>query len=112
MNLANSFARTGAMKEALKRMPKLVADFTALIGAEGNQTLVARWFLADNYKRLGQYKACADEYTGLADVRTRISGASHPLTVDVVSKVALCRRLTGEMALSRDYAARAASCSR
>ena len=43
MNLANSFARTGAMKEALKRMPKLVADFTALIGAEGNQTLVARW---------------------------------------------------------------------
>ena len=107
MNLANSLARTGANGEALKRMPKLVADFTTLIGAEGNQTLVARWFLGDNYKRLGQYKACADEYTGLAELRTRISGAAHPLTVDVVSKVAICRRQTGELGLSRDYEQRA-----
>ena len=107
MNLANSFARTGAMRETLKRQPKLVADFTTLIGAEGNQTLVARWFLGDTYKRLGQYKNCADEYAGLAEVRTRISGASHPLTVDVVSKTAICRRQTGELDLSREYAARA-----
>jgi len=107
MNLANSFARTGSSKEALKRVPKLVADFTTLIGAEGNQTLVARWFLGDTYKRLGQYQNCANEYTGLAELRTRISGAAHPLTVDVVSKVAICRRQTGELQVSRDYEQRA-----
>jgi tetratricopeptide (TPR) repeat protein len=107
MNLANSFARTGALKETLKRTPKLVADFTALIGAEGNQTLVSRWFLGDTYKRLGQYENCAREYAALAELRTRISGPSHPLTVDVVSKTAMCRRLTGELERSRDYAQRA-----
>lgn len=107
MNLANSLARTGEMRETLKRQPKIVSDFTALIGAEGNQTLVARWFLGDTYKRLGQYQSCADEYTGLAEVRTRISGAAHPLTVDVVSKVAICRRQTGELGLSREYEQRA-----
>ncbi|MES2885661.1 MAG: serine/threonine-protein kinase [Pseudomonadota bacterium] len=107
MNLANSLARTGEMRETLKRQPQIVADFTTLIGAEGNQTLVARWFLGDTYKRLGQYENCADEYTGLAEVRTRISGAAHPLTVDVVSKVAICRRQTGELDLSRDYEQRA-----
>jgi serine/threonine protein kinase len=107
MNLANSYARNGAMKEALKRQPQLVADYTALISAEGNQTLVARWFLADVYKRLGQFEDCAREYTSLAEARTRISGPLHPLTVDVVSKVAMCRRLTGDLEVSRDYAARA-----
>lgn len=107
MNLANSLARTGEMKETLKRQPQIVADFTKLIGAEGNQTLVARWFLGDTYKRLGQFAECAREYTGLAEVRTRISGPRHPLTVDVVSKVAMCSRLTGDLATSADYAARA-----
>lgn len=109
MNLANSLARTGEMRETLKRQPQIVADFTTLIGAEGNQTLVARWFLGDTYKRLGQYEKCADEYTGLAELRTRISGAAHPLTVDVVSKVAICRRQTGELEVSRDYEQRAAA---
>ena len=107
MNLANSLARTGELRETLKRQPQIVADFTTLIGAEGNQTLVARWFLGDTYKRLGQYDRCAEEYTGLAEVRTRISGAAHPLTVDVVSKVAMCRRQTGELAVSHDYEQRA-----
>lgn len=107
MNLANSLARTGEMKETLKRQPQIVADFTRLIGAEGNQTLVARWFLGDTYKRLGQFEECAKEYTGLAEVRTRTSGPKHPLTVDVVSKVAMCSRLTGDLATSADYAARA-----
>lgn len=107
MNLANSLARTGELKESIKRMPQIIADFTSLIGAEGNQTLVSRWFLGDTYKRLGQFEACAREYTGLAEVRTRISGPKHPLTVDVVSKVAMCSRLTGDLATSADYAARA-----
>lgn len=107
MNLTNSYARTGALKEAMQRQPQLVQDLSDLIGKDGNQTLVMRWFLADTYKRLGDFKTCAAEYTDLAEARTRISGPRHPLTVDVVSKVAMCRRLTGEMATSRDYAARA-----
>ncbi len=109
LNLTNTFARTGALDEALKRQPQIVKDYTDLLTAEGNQTLAARWFLADTYKRVGQFENCAKEYTALAEARTRISGPEHPLTVDVVSKVAMCRRLTGEMDLSRDYAARAAA---
>ncbi len=108
-NLANTLARTGALQEALQRQETLVKDYADLITAEGNQTLVARWFLADTYKRVGRFEDCLREYHALAEARTRISGPAHPLTVDVVSKVAMCSRLIGDIATSRDYATRAAA---
>lgn len=107
LNLANIYSRTGAPDEALAMLRPVVSDYTDLLSADANQTLVARWFLADTYKRTGQYAACVDEYKALAETRTRISGARHPLTVDVISKVAMCERLLGDRVQSRVYADRA-----
>ncbi|HET8883256.1 MAG TPA: protein kinase [Solimonas sp.] len=107
LNLANIYARTGAPGEALEMLRPVVHDYTDLLSSDANQTLVARWFLADTLKRTGQYAACADEYKSLAEARTRISGARHPLTVDVISKVAMCERLRGDRVQSRLHADRA-----
>lgn len=109
LNLANIYARTGLPDEALAMLRPVVRDYTDLLSSDANQTLVARWFLADTLKRTGQYAACADEYKALAETRTRISGAQHPLTIDVLSKLAMCERLLGRREQSRRYAERAAA---
>lgn len=109
LNLANIYSRTGAPDQALAMLRPVVHDYTDLLSSDANQTLVARWFLADTLKRTGQYAACADEYKLLAEARTRISGAQHPLTIDVVSKLAMCERLLGDREQSRVDADRAAA---
>jgi serine/threonine protein kinase len=107
LNLANILARTGSLDASLAMLSPVVRDYTDLLSADANQTLVARWFLADTLKRTGQYAACAEEYKALAEARQRISGETHPLTVDVISKVAMCERLLGHRDQSRVWAQRA-----
>lgn len=109
LNLANAFSRTGAIDDALSILRPVVADYTALLGADANQTLVARWFLADTLKRSGRYDECVSEYAALAGQRKRISGERHVLTVDVIAKQAMCERLLGHDQQSRALARQAAS---
>lgn len=109
LNFANTLSRTGDAAGAALRLPAIISDYQALLGAEANQVLVARWFLADTLKRTGQFGACADEYANLAPVRARVSGEQHPLTMDIYSKLAICQRLQGDLVGSRASAARAAA---
>lgn len=106
-NLAVSFARTGNLAEAMLRVDAVLADFIAHLGAEAELPMKVAWFAADLRRLTGRYAECATKYERLAELRERVTGGTHPLTVDVFSKVATCAQLAGDEPLAAKYSARA-----
>ena len=106
-NLAISFARVGNLAEAMVRVDAVLADFIAHLGAEAELPMKVAWFAADLRRLVGRYSECAAKYEKLAEIRARVTGETHPLTVDVFSKVATCAQLAGNEPLAGRYAARA-----
>lgn len=106
-NLAVSFARTGNLAEAMPRVDSVLAGFVAHLGPDAELTMKVMWFAGDLRRQAGRYAECTSQYQRLADLRVRVTGETHPLTVDVFSKAAACAQLAGNEALAATYAARA-----
>jgi len=106
-NLAISTGRTGDITGAVALLGPLSEDLSKHLGAENDKTLVHTWYLAEYQRQLGRYADCQAQYAKLVEVRTRVTGATHPLTVDVLSKAALCARSAGNEPAARNFAQRA-----
>lgn len=106
-NLAISTGRTGNITGAVALLGPLSEDLAKYLGADNDKTLVHTWFLAEYQRQLGRFADCQLQYTKLAEVRARVTGATHPLTVDVLSRAALCARSAGDEPTARDFARRA-----
>lgn len=106
-NLAVSIARGGNLAEAIPRVDGVVAGYIALLGPEAELTMKVMWFAGDLRRQAGQYADCASMYERLGELRARITGPTHPLTVDVLSKVAVCAQMAGNTPLATQYGARA-----
>ncbi|MEO8384470.1 MAG: protein kinase [Betaproteobacteria bacterium] len=106
-NLAVSFARTGNLAEAIPRVNGVLQGFIEHLGTEAELTMKVMWFAGDLRRQAGQYGECVTQFERLADLRARVTGEAHPLSVDVFSKVASCAQLAGNEALAGRFAARA-----
>lgn len=106
-NLAISIARGGNLAEAIPRVDGVVAGYTDLLGSEAELTMKVMWFAGDLRRQAGHYADCASLYERLAELRARVTGPAHPLTVDVFSKVAVCAQMAGNTPLATQYGARA-----
>lgn len=106
-NLAVAMTRNGKVVEAIPKMDAVIAELVDLLGPDAERTLKSQWFSAELLRQSGQYAACSDRYQRLAERRARVSGESHPLTVDVLSKAAACAQLTGDEQKSGEFVTRA-----
>ncbi|MEP7262210.1 MAG: tetratricopeptide repeat protein, partial [Usitatibacter sp.] len=106
-NLAIGVGRIGNIVGAAAMLGTLSQDLEKHLGPENDKTLVHSWYLAEYQRQLARYAECHVQYSKLVELRTRVSGATHPLTVDVLSKAALCARSAGHEAAARDFARRA-----
>ncbi len=106
-NLAIAFARIGNLAEAIPRANAAVAGFIEHLGPDAEQTLKTMWFSGELLRQAGRYADCATQYERVAEIRARVTGETHPLTVDVFSKTASCAQLTGNEAQAAAYTARA-----
>ncbi len=106
-NLAISMARNGNIQGAVDRLAPLSADLASHLGPENDKTLVHTWYLAEYQRQLARFADCHAQYAKLAEVRSRVTGPTHPLTVDVLSKAALCARSAGDEAAARAFLRRA-----
>ncbi len=106
-NLAVSYARGGQLSESVARLDGVIKDLSAYFGFEADRTMVTRYFAAEITRQLARYPECAKQYAELAATRERITGAKHPLTVDVMSKAAMCYQFSGQTDKAADYMAKA-----
>ncbi len=106
-NLAVSYARAGQLSESVARLDSIITDSSAYLGFEADRTMVTRYFAAEMTRQLARYSDCAKQYAELAATRERITGAKHPLTVDVLSKAAMCYQFSGQTEKATDYMTKA-----
>ena len=106
-NLAVSYARGGQLSESLSRLDGVITGLSAHLGFEADRTMVMRYFAAEMTRQLARYPECAKQYAELAATRERITGPKHPLTVDVLSKAAMCFQFSGQSEKAADYMAKA-----
>ena len=91
----------------MPRVDGVLNGYIALLGPEAELTMKVMWFAGDLRRLAGRFGECASQYEKLADLRARVTGETHPLTVDVFSKAAACAQLAGDEPLAGRYAARA-----
>ncbi|MEQ1517812.1 MAG: tetratricopeptide repeat protein, partial [Usitatibacteraceae bacterium] len=106
-NLSVSMARSGTLSESIRRTDGVLAGFVSHVGPEAELSLKVMWFAADLRRQAGRYAECASLFEKLADLRAKVTGETHLLTVDVFSKVASCAQLAGNEALAGKFLARA-----
>jgi len=106
-NLSISLGRAGNLLESLRRTDGVLEGFTAHIGPEAELTMKVHWFAGDLRRQAGRYAECASQFEKLAPLRVKVSGETHPLTVDVFSKLASCAQLAGNEPLAGQYLTRA-----
>lgn len=106
-NLAISLGRSGNLPESIRRTDGVLEGFASHIGPEAELTMKVHWFAGDLRRQAGRYAECASQYEKLATLRVKVSGETHPLTVDVFSKLASCAQLAGNEVLAGKYLARA-----
>ena len=106
-NLAVAMVRGGRLAEALPRMDAIVNELTEFLGPDAERTLKTLWFAGEFLREAGRYADCAERYETLAERRVRVSGAASPLTVDAITKVAVCAQLSGDQTRATALAQRA-----
>ncbi|APV48985.1 hypothetical protein BWI17_04395 [Betaproteobacteria bacterium GR16-43] len=106
-NLAISIYRSGDLVGAATRLGPLTEDLEKVLGPEANQTLVHRWYLAEFQRQRGEYRDCQAQNARLVEIRSRTSGPEHALTIDVLSKAAICARAANDAAAAKGYFDRA-----
>jgi tetratricopeptide (TPR) repeat protein len=106
-NLAISIYRSGDIVGAASRLGPLTDDLAKVLGPDANQTLIHRWYLAEFQRQLGEYRDCQAQNAQLVEVRSRTSGPEHALTIDVLSKAAICARAANDPAAAKGYFDRA-----
>ncbi len=106
-NLAISRGQTGQLADGIARLDQVIFELQDHLGSEADLALKARWFAGEFSRLDGRYAQCAENYAKLAEVRARVSGETHPLTVDIFSKTALCAQLAGNEQQSAVFAKRA-----
>ena len=106
-NLAIALMRNGRLVDAQPRMDEVIRELTDFLGPDAERTLKTMWFSGEFLRQGGRYADCAARYEKLAERRTRVSGAAHPLTVDALTKVAVCAQLSGDLARAALYTERA-----
>lgn len=106
-NLAIAMMRNARLVEAQPRMDEVIRELTEFLGPDAERTLKTMWFSGEFLRQGGRYADCAARYETLAERRTRVSGAAHPLTVDALAKVAVCAQLSGDLVRAALYTERA-----
>lgn len=106
-NLAISRGQTGNLADGSARLEQVINELSDHLGPEAELTLKTGWFAGEFLRLDGRFAKCAERYARLAEVRARVSGETHPLTVDVFSKAALCAQLAGNEKQSADFSKRA-----
>ncbi len=106
-NLAIAMLRNGRLVDAQPRMDEVIRELTEFLGPDAERTLKTMWFSGEFLRQGGRYVECAARYETLVERRVRVSGATHPLTVDALAKVAVCAQLSGDLARAARYTERA-----